>query len=164
MTNIRPAVSNDLSAIIHIDNHYIQNSYCTLDTEPRIPEERIKWFNNYKISGPYRLFVAVENDKVVGYCTSSRYRDHKAFDRTIEVSVYLNPDFRSKGLGAMLYKKLFDSLKEEDLHLAVAAVALPNEASVHLHKKLGFTEVGVFNEYAMKNGSYVNSMWLQKSL
>ena len=164
MLTIRPGTIEDLKSIVAIDNHYIQNSHATFDTEPRLYEERIKWLNNYKISGPYRIFVAEEDNKTLGYCTSSRYRDHKAFDQTIEVSTYLNPDHRSKGLGTALYKKLFDSLKEEPLHLAVCAIALPNEASVQLHKKFGFKEVGVFNEYAIKNGTYINSMWLQKAL
>ncbi len=164
MLAIRSATIEDLPAIIAIENHYIQNSYCTFDTEPRVLEERIKWFNNYKTSGPYRFFVATENDKVIGYCCNNRYRDHKAFDQTIEVSIYLAHEVRSKGIGTLLYTKLFEALKEEKLHLAVAAIALPNEASVSLHKKLGFKEVGVFNEYAMKNGAYINSMWLQKAL
>ena len=164
MIEIRNPLPTDLPALVAIDNYYIQNSYCTFDTDPRTVEERTKWFNSYKTTGPYRLLVATENGKVVGCCSSNKYRDHKAFEKTIEVSIYLAPECRSKGVGSLLYQKLFSDLKDEPLHLAVAGIALPNEASVSLHKKFGFTEVGVFNEYAVKNGAYINSMWLQKKL
>lgn len=164
MPEIRPAIIEDLSAIIAIDNYYIQNSICTFDTELRVPEQRIKWFQNYKQTGPYQLFVAEENNKVIGYCCSNRYRDHQAFIKTIEVSIYLDHSYKTKGIGSKLYEKLFTALKDEPVHLAVAGIALPNEASVQLHKKFGFKEVGVFNEYAIKNGVYVSSIWLQKPL
>jgi phosphinothricin acetyltransferase len=55
-------------------------------------------------------------------------------------------------------------LKNEALHLAIAGIALPNDASVALHKKFGFEEVGVFKEYAVKNGQYISSIWMQKRL
>jgi hypothetical protein len=40
--------------------------------------------------------------------------------------------------------------------------ALPNDASVALHRKFGFTEVGTFREYAVKNGHYISSVWMQR--
>jgi phosphinothricin acetyltransferase len=55
-------------------------------------------------------------------------------------------------------------LSKEDLHLAVAGIALPNDGSVALHKKFGFTDVGVFDEYALVNGRFHSSLWTQKRL
>ena len=77
---------------------------------------------------------------------------------------WLAPEQRTKGLGSLLYEALFTKLKSEPLHLAVAGIALPNDASVALHKKFGFTEVGVFQEYAMKHGQRISSVWMQKRL
>jgi L-amino acid N-acyltransferase YncA len=40
------------------------------------------------------------------------------------------------------------------------------EPSVHvvaLHRKHGFTEVGTFREYAIKNGRYISSVWMQRN-
>lgn len=122
------------------------------------------WFANYKETGPYRMLIYEENGVVQGCAFSSRYRDHFAFDQTIETSVYLSPDARTKGLGSLLYRELFRLLKDEPLHVAVAGIALPNDASVALHKKFSFEEVGVFKEYAIKNGMFVSSVWMQKRL
>jgi len=46
--------------------------------------------------------------------------------------------------------------------VALAGIALPNDASVALHRKFGFTDVGVFHEYAIKNGEYVDSLWMER--
>jgi phosphinothricin acetyltransferase len=39
---------------------------------------------------------------------------------------------------------------------------MPNDASVALHRKFGFTEVGTFREYAIKNGRYLSSLWMER--
>jgi phosphinothricin acetyltransferase len=57
---------------------------------------------------------------------------------------------------------LFSSIRIHDIHRALSGVALPNDASVALHKSFDFREVGVFKEYAKKNGQYISSMWLEK--
>lgn len=66
------------------------------------------------------------------------------------------------GVGSALYRTLFDSLAGEAVHVAVAGIAMPNNASDALHRKFGFTEVGTFREYAVKNGRYLSSLWMQR--
>lgn len=136
----------------------------TLDVKPRRAEDRAAWFAKYQRTGPYRMLVAAEGDRILGCTYSSRYREHPAFDQTIETSIYLAPDCRARGLGTQLYTKLFTEIAREPLHLAVSGIALPNEASVNLHRKFGFTEVGIFQEYAVKNGKRISSIWMQKKL
>ncbi len=63
-----------------------------------------------------------------------------------------------------MYEALFKKLETENLHLAVVGIALPNEASIALHKKFGFEEVGIFKEYAIKRGQYISSVWMQKRI
>ena len=69
-----------------------------------------------------------------------------------------------KGIGSQLYHSLFKILAEEDIHLAVVGIALPNDSSIALHQKFGFKQVGVFDEYAYVAGKYYSSIWLQKRL
>jgi len=59
------------------------------------------------------------------------------------------------GVGTALYRALFQCLADERVHVALAGIVLPNDASIALHRKLGFTEVGIFHEYAVKNGQYL---------
>jgi phosphinothricin acetyltransferase len=158
---VRSATRGDLPELVRIYNHYVENTNATFDTEGATVESRIGWFERFSEAGPHRLVVASEGDRVVGCASSGPYRDHPAFARTVEVSVYLHPELRSQGIGSALYGALLDQLRSQDVHVALAGIALPNDASVALHRKFGFKEVGVFEEYAFKNGNYISSVWMQ---
>jgi phosphinothricin acetyltransferase len=164
MASIRYARESDLARLVAIQNFYILNSHSDFSVAPATVEEKRPWFARFAPTGPHRLLVADDAGEVVGCAYSSRYREHEAFRFTIEVSVFLSPDTHRRGIGSALYARLFDELKGETLHRAVAGIGLPNDASVALHRKFGFVEVGTFDEYAFKNGRFLSSIWLQKKL
>jgi phosphinothricin acetyltransferase len=161
---VRLATRGDLPELVTIYNHYVENSYATFDTEPVTVESRLAWFDTFSDVGPYRLLVACDGDRVVGCASSGVYREHPAFAYTVEVSVYVHPELRARGIGSALYHPLLDNLRSENVHVALAGIALPNDASVALHRRFGFEEVGVFEEYAVKHGRYVSSVWMQLQL
>ncbi|MBO0728350.1 MAG: N-acetyltransferase [Acidimicrobiaceae bacterium] len=158
---VRPGKLGDLPELVRIYNHYVENSYATFDTEPVTVESRTGWFERFSEVGAHRLLVASEGERVLGCASSGSYREHAAFANTVEVSVYLDPELRSRGIGSALYRPLLDNLRSENVHVALAGIALPNDASIALHRKFGFTEVGVFEEYALKKGTYISSIWMQ---
>ncbi|PZO00974.1 MAG: GNAT family N-acetyltransferase [Hyphomicrobiales bacterium] len=158
---IRAARESDLLQIVALANHYILHTNAMFTTEPQTIEGRKLWFDGYG-AGRYRLLVAEDATGLLGCAYSSRYRPTPAFDATVETSIYLQPDRRGAGLGARLYAALFDILRKEDVHLAVAGVAQPNAASNALHLKCGFEEVGTFREYARKGNVWISSTWFQK--
>lgn len=160
---VRPGTEDDLPQIVQILNYTAANSVANFDTRPVSVAERRDWFGQFSAAGPYRLLVAQRGDRVAGYACSHRYRDHEAFRETVEVSIALDASSRGQGAGTSLYSELFDCLAHEPVHAALAGIALPNDASVALHRKFGFTEVGIFREYAVKNGQYISSIWMQRS-
>jgi phosphinothricin acetyltransferase len=162
--NVRLATRSDLPELVSIYNYYVTNSYATFDTEPVTVESRAGWFEGFCEVGPHRLLVAVEGDRVLGCAFGTPYRQHPAFARTVEVGIYLDPDRRSRGIGSALYRPLFDNLRSEVTHVALAGIALPNDASVALNRKFGFRSVGVFENYAVKNSTYISSVWMQLEL
>jgi phosphinothricin acetyltransferase len=159
---IGPGVQDDLPAIVDILNYTIMNSNATLATEPTSVAERQEWFERFSAAGPYRLLVARRGDQVLGYAASQPYRDHEGFRETVEVSIALAVQSRGQGVGTELYRALLKCLVDEQVHVALAGIVLPNDASVALHRKLGFAEVGVFHEYAVKNGQYLSSVWMER--
>lgn len=160
---ITTATVDDLPAIVGILNYTAANSIARFETRPVSVAERRDWFGQFSATGPYRLLVARRGDQVLGYACSQRYRDHEAFRETVEVSIALDVSSRGQGVGSALYRALFDGLAvEPSVHVALAGIALPNDASVALHRKFGFTEVGTFREYAIKNGQYISSVWMQR--
>jgi phosphinothricin acetyltransferase len=159
---IVPAVEEDLAGIVDVLNYTAANSNATFTTRPTSVAEQRDWFAQFSSTGPYRLFVARRGGLVLGYACSQRYRNLEAFRETVEVSIALDAGCRGQGVGTSLYSALFDCLADEAVHAALAGIAMPNDASVALHRRFGFAEVGTFHEYAVKNGEYISSLWMQR--
>ena len=159
---IRTGKLADVSSITDIFNYYIEHSNARFEESPLSLDNRLKWFSQYEPDSRHQIYVASDNGKLIGFACSQPYRAMAAFDETVEVTVYLAPFIQGKGVGSKLYEKLFSAIQAHGVHRVLSGVALPNEASIALHKRFGFREVGVFNEYAKKSGEYISSMWLEK--
>jgi phosphinothricin acetyltransferase len=158
---IRKAEAFDLPQLVDLFNYYVLNGHVSFGTELHTEESRKPWFEGYG-RGRYHLLVAEAADGILGCAYSSRYRPAPAFDFTVETSIYLHPENRQNGIGSKLYSALFEILVTQPIHLAVAGIAQPNPASIALHKKFGFEEVGTFKEYARKRDIWISSTWFQK--
>ena len=161
---IRIAELSDVAAITCIFNFYIEHTNARFEEEKLSLENRQQWFSQFSNQSKHQLYVATEGGVLLGFACSQQYRAMSAFEDTAEVTIYLAAEAQGKGLGSKLYSQLFASISDYDVHRVVSGVALPNDASIALHKRFGFREVGVFNEYAKKNGQYISSMWLEKVL
>ena len=160
---MRPAVLDDLPALTAIYNHYVVNTTITFDLQPFEPEGRRAWFDDHASSGRHRLWVATDPDgSLLGYATTSRWRPKAAYDTTVESSVYCRPDVVGRGVGTAVYSALFESIAGEDIHRIVAGISQPNPASVALHRRLGFREVGVFSNVGRKFGRYWDVAWFER--
>ena len=155
---------SDDDALLALRNHYIAHSVATFDEAPLRLAAVQDWIAGFAATGPHRLLVARDGASLLGFCSSQPYRAHPAFARTIETSVYVAADAGGRGVGSALYERLFAALAGEELHRAVVGIALPNEASIRLHARFGFEPVGVFDEYAHKNGRPVSSQWMQRAM
>ena len=161
---VRDAREADLSRINEIYNHYVLTSPATFDIEPITAEQRRAWFARFAASGRHRLLVAEERGSVLGYADSHQFRDKKAYDTTVETTVYCAPEATGRGIGPLLYAALFDALRGEDLRTALAAITLPNAESVALHERFGFTLVGVMHDVGRKFDRYWDVAWYEKRL
>jgi phosphinothricin acetyltransferase len=161
---VRDGQDVDLEQLTAIYNHYVVTTHVTFDLEPFTVEGRRDWFRHYGPEGPHRLLVATDGIRVLGYATSSPFRTKAAYDTTVETSVYCEPTAVGRGIGSLLYERLFASLAAEDLHRAIAGIALPNEASVRLHRRFGFREIGVEHEVGRKFEKYWDVLLLEREL
>jgi phosphinothricin acetyltransferase len=92
------------------------------------------------------------------------FRPRAAYRPSVETTIYLDPQASGRGIGSMLYQQLFVDLQSEDVHRAFAGVAMPNPASVALHRRFGFTDIGTFGEVGRKQGRWWDVLWMQRSL
>jgi phosphinothricin acetyltransferase len=82
----------------------------------------------------------------------------------VETSVYIAPDAVGRGAGTRLYEELFRSIEHEDVHRALAGIALPNPASIALHERFGFKRVALFTEQGRKFERFWDVAWFEKPL
>jgi phosphinothricin acetyltransferase len=160
--SIRPAVRADLPRLTEVYNYYVVNTPVTFDIEPYTVERRQAWFSQFGATGRYRLFVAEEHGVVRAYAGTTRFRPKAAYETTVEMTVYCASEAVGKGLGARLYRVLFDALKGEDIRRFVAGYTLPNPASAALHERFGFKPVGVFTENGRKFDRYWDVAWIER--
>ena len=154
MVLIRPVTQTDLPALLTIYNHYVVNTPISFDVEPRTLAQRQEWLDHFAPRGKYQCFVAVDDNALIGWACSAKFKEKEAYATSIETSVYCTPGQGGKGLGRRLYTTLFDALQGEDIHRAYGGITLPNEASVRLHLAMGFRHMGTYREVGRKFGKF----------
>ena len=159
---IRAADESDLTGIAAIYGHEARTGISTFDTEPRSIDQ---WRERLESTAQGdHLMVATSDETILGYAHSSAYRPKPCYAGTRETSIYLAPEAQGQGLGRQMYDDLLGWLVADGTRTAVAAVALPNPASLALHRGCGFGEVGVMREVGRKFDRWIDVLWLQRSL
>jgi phosphinothricin acetyltransferase len=161
---VRPAALADLERLTAIYNHYVLDGAITFDVDQVTVDERRSWYVAHTTGPGHRLVVAEDARGILGYAGTGPFRAKRAYDTTVETTIYVAPDALGLGVGRALYTALFEAIAGEDVHRAVAGVTLPNPASLALHRRFGFSEVGVFRENGRKLGRYWDVMWLERAL
>ncbi len=151
---IRKAVRGDAEEICRIYNHYVLNTTVSFETEAVSSEEmqgRIEI-----VTEKYPWLVCDTGEKLLGYAYATKWKERKAYSSTAECAVYVDKDHHGKGTGSLLYGRLIEQCRTAGLHLLIAGISLPNNASIALHEKLGFSYIGKFSEVGLKFGKYAD--------
>lgn len=159
MINIRPATDKDQLEILEIYNEAVRNTTATFDTEERSAEKQFEWFRNHKENHP--VFVAEENDEVIGWASLSAWSERCAYDGTVEVSVYIHHLHRGKGIGKKLLQLITLEGKKLGNHSVIARISDGNDVSIHLHEASGFRHMGVMKEAGKKFGKFIDVHFMQ---
>ncbi|QZY30416.1 GNAT family N-acetyltransferase [Nocardioides coralli] len=158
---IRPARESDLVSVAAIYEREAREGPATFDTEGRSPAT---WRGYLESCRPGDHFLVAVDHELLGFAYSSTYRPKPGYDTTRETTVYVAPGAQGRGVGSGLYAELLPRLAEDGIHLALAGVALPNDASRALHRAHGFEPVGVMCEVGRKLDRWVDVEWWQRRL
>lgn len=162
MTTVRPATDADLDAVAAIYAHEVRTGYATFDTEP---PPRARWEAKLASAHPGDHFLVADLDgAVAGFAYSGPYRDRGAYDRTREVTVYVDHAATGRGVGRLLYDDLLARMRAGGVRTALACIALPNDASEGLHRACGFERQGVLREVGRKHDRWIDVVWWQRML
>lgn len=164
MIEIRNCGPGDYAGVVGIYNHYVEHSHVTFDSAPYSVGERVPWFAQFRESGPHQLLVAERDGAVAGWCCSTAFGSRPGYDVSVETTVYVAPDACGEGIGTSLYGDLLARLADTALHGAYAGIALPNDASVRLHERVGFSKIGVYREVGRKFEQFIDVAWFERRL
>lgn len=159
---IRDATENDAAAIAAIYNPYITDLLTSFEKDPVSPETMMERIQTVQARYPWLVHEA--DGEIIGYAYATRWKERHAYRYCAECAVYLRPGAGGKGKGTALYTGLLSRLPACEVQVAIGCIALPNDASVALHEKLGFRKVGHFPEVGHKFGQWIDVGYWQLRL
>lgn len=163
--DIRPAEDRDIPDIREIYNHYVTNSVVTFDEDTwSIAQWREKFEHLQRLGLPF-LVAESPTGQILGYALVQPMSSKSAYRYSVENSIYLGQAATGKGLGKALLVALIDACQEAGIRQMVAVISDKGaEASIALHEKLGFVEVGRMGRVGFKFGRWLGTIYLQKSI
>lgn len=159
---VRDASEDDATACAAIYAPYVHETAVSFEDEPPSPPQMAE-----RIAAATRAHAWVvleDDDRLVGYAYGGPHQKRAAYRFSCEVSVYVEQGRRRTGSGRALYEALFKRLAASGYQMAVAGMTLPNEASVGLHRAMGFEPVGIYRRIGWKFGAWHDVAWTQRAL
>jgi len=144
-------------------NHFVLHSLATFEQVAVPVEEMARRVTAVQDRGLPWL-VRTESGRIAGYAYAAPWKPRVGYRFTVEISVYLSPGHGGRGLGTELYQALFAALEQTETRVVIGGIALPNEASVALHEKMGMKKVAHFERVGIKQGHWLDVGYWQRHL
>jgi L-amino acid N-acyltransferase YncA len=148
---IRDAVEADLPAVIDIYNATVSTRMVTAELEPTTVEARLPWFRDHS-PHRYPFWVAEWDGRVIGWLDFKKFLPRCAYHGTAEISVYVNEQFRRRGIGQRLLEEAIDRAPSLGITAMVGLIFGHNEPSLKLFERLGFERWGFLPGVAQLDG------------
>ena len=159
---IRTATESDAPALLAIYRPFVETTAVSFETvAPTVDEFAARIA---KAVAGWQWLVAESDGRCVGYAYGGLHRERAAYRWSAEVSAYVHRDHRRQGIGRALYARLLDELAQKGYCSAYAAITVPNDSSVALHRCVGFEPIGVFRSVGRKFGRWHDVAWFQRPL
>ena len=159
---IRPVDEADAEQILTIYGPIVTHSAISFEVAPPTVDEMRARISSTLARLPW--LVCSEAEDLLGYAYASQHRQRAAYQWSVDVSVYVRAEAQRRGIGRTLYGSLFEILRSQGYYNAFAGITVPNEASIELHRRLGFEPVGVYRRVGYKLGRWHDVTWWQLML
>ncbi len=160
---ISDATEADLPGLVEIYNEVIANSTAVYSSDPVTLADRTAWWRS-RVAQGYPVLVARAAGVVCGFSTFGDFRAWPGYRFTVEHSVHVRADGRSRGVGTTLVQALLPRAAALGKHVMIAGVDAANAASIRFHERLGFVQSGRLTEVGYKFGRWLDLVFLQRLL
>ena len=160
--HVRPATEADAADVCRIYNQGIEDRLATLETERRTPDERRQWLAARSDRHP--VIVAEHAGRVTGWGSLNVFNARPAYRHVADFSVYVDREWRGKGVGRVLLARLVELGRELNYHKLVLSAFPFNTAGVALYERLGFRTVGIYKEQGLLDGRWVDTIIMERLL
>lgn len=157
---VRPAIPDDLPAILAIYNEAVLSTTASADVEPQALESRTEWFHALRAEN-FPILVAEEEGIVLGWGSLKPYNPRPGYRFTAENSIYIAEAARGRGVGKAILANLLRSAGELPLRSVIAGVSGDNEASLRLHRAFGFKDAGTLEAIVFKFDRWIDVVYLR---
>jgi phosphinothricin acetyltransferase len=158
------ANASHAEAIARIHNHAVLHSTAIWYDTPISVESRAAFIKSRQDAG-FPFITAVDHDgAVLGYASYGEFRAFSGYRHTVEHLVYVAETAQRQGIASKLMHALMERAQNSQVHAMVGAIESGNLASLELHRRLGFTEVGRMPEVGIKFGRWLDLSLMQKLL
>jgi phosphinothricin acetyltransferase len=156
----RAARISDAAAIASIYNEGIADRIATFETEPRSPDQIVRWFDDR------HPIVVVEghNGAVLAFASTSAYRDRACYAGISEFSVYVARQHRGTGAGRIAMTALIGAATNAGFWKLVSRIFPENTASLALMARMGFRQVGTYQRHGRLDGQWRDCVIVERLL
>jgi L-amino acid N-acyltransferase YncA len=163
--NLRDATDADVEAIAALYAREVTGGTATFETEPPSRADMAGRLAEVRRRGLPWL-VAEADGAFFGYAYLSPFRPRPAYRYAVEGSIYVEPEARGRGVGRALLEALVDEARERRLRHVIGAISQSetSAASIALHRRLGFSEAGVYRQVGWKFDRWLDVTLMQLDL
>lgn len=161
---VRDATQEDLASITEIYAHHVLYGKASFEiTPPSLAEMTNRWTQIRSKGLPY--LVAEAEQRLLGYAYAGHYHPRPGYRWTLEDSIYVAPEALRKGAGLALLEQLMAICTAQGYRQMVAVIGdSQNAASIELHRRCGFSQVGLLQSVGFKFGGWLDSVLMQRAL
>jgi L-amino acid N-acyltransferase YncA len=161
---IRPSRDEDVERMLAIYRYHAWKDVdqAPLYESPQVDDIKRRRKNMSRHRLPH--IVAEVDGVVVGYAYAVPFRKRPAYRYVVKHSIYVDPNYLHRGIGRELLKELLDACAAAGFRQIIGYIDASNDASRRLHERFGFKEAGYLKSIGFKNGSWVDSIIVQRPL
>jgi L-amino acid N-acyltransferase YncA len=148
----RDATLDHLPRIVEIYNSTVPGRMVTADTEVVSVESRARWFYEHSADKRPLWIIEDENNSILGWVSFQSFYGRPAYDGTVEISIYLDPEARGKGIGKKALQFAIDRSVSLKIKTLLGYIFAHNTPSLNLFKSFGFEQWALFPNVAELDG------------